>query len=388
MILSSRSNTIATGLAMFAMFFGAGNITFPLLLGQVMGDENIYAVSGMLMTAVLMPIVGLMAMVLYQGNYEQFFYRVGKTPGFLLIILSLVLLGPLCVIPRAVTLTHAIFDYTVLPISLWSFSAIACLVIFIFAAPRGKVLDLVAYFLTPLLLLFLATIVIKGLLTPGFSHASGQTGFGAFLHGMLEGYNTLDLISGLFFSTLIVLRIHEHAPPTQRNNPRYLVKATFKASLVGGGLLALVYMGMSFVTALHGTHPFVAAARPDQLIGAISLAIMGQQAGIIAVLATGLACLTTAISLTVIFAEFLQKHIFKHKINYLSCVVLTLLVTFGMSLLSFAGIMKLILPVLIIFYPVFIVLSLFNIGHKLFGLEMIKLPLILTFVASLSIYLW
>ena len=388
MKLSIKSSTVATGLAMFAMFFGAGNIIFPLLLGQVMGDQNFYAVLGMLLTAVVMPIVGLMAMVLYQGDYEQFFYRVGKAPGFFLILLSLILLGPFCVIPRAVTLTHAIFDYTVFSTELWSFSAIACLVIFIFAASRGKVIDLVAYFLTPLLLVFLAIIVIKGLLTPGMAQASHQTIGGAFSHGMIEGYNTLDLMSGLFFSTLVVLRIHQHAPTTHKNNSRYLVMATLKASFVGGGLLALTYIGMSFVTAIHGSHPLVAAARPDQLIGAVALAILGKQAGIIAVLATALACLTTAISLTVIFAEFIQKHLFKNKLSYVACVALTLLVTFGMSLLSFSGIMKLILPVIIVFYPVFIVLSLLNIAYKLFGWQTIKLPLVLTFFASLAIVYW
>jgi LIVCS family branched-chain amino acid:cation transporter len=386
MTLSIKSSTVATGLAMFAMFFGAGNIIFPLLLGQVMGDQNIYAVLGMLITAVVMPIVGLMAMVLYQGNYETFFYRAGKVPGFLLILLSLVLLGPFCVIPRAVTLTHAIFDYTVFSTSLWSFSAIACVVIFIFAASRGRVIDLVAYFLTPLLLIFLAIIVVKGLLTPGLEQVSGPSVGAAFSHGMIEGYNTLDLMSGLFFSTLVVLRIHQYAPITHKDNSRYLVMATLKASLIGGGLLALSYIGMSFVTALHGTHPIVAAARPDQLIGAVALAILGKQAGILAVLATALACLTTAISLTVIFSEFIQKHLFKNKLNYVACVALTLLITFGMSLLSFSGIMKLILPVIIVFYPVFIVLSLLNIGHKLFGLQMIKLPLLITFFVSLAIY--
>jgi LIVCS family branched-chain amino acid:cation transporter len=186
----------------------------------------------------------------------------------------------------------------------------------------------------------------------------------------------------------VVLRIHQHAPTAHKDNPRYLVNATFKASLIGGGLLALIYIGMSFVTAMHGTHPLVIAARPDQLIGAVSLAILGKQAGIIAVLATALACLTTAISLTVIFAEFLQKHIFKNKVHYVMCVVLTLLVTFFMSLLSFSGIMKLILPVIIVFYPVFIVLSLLNIGHKLFGWNVIKLPLVATFFASLAVYYW
>jgi LIVCS family branched-chain amino acid:cation transporter len=138
---------------------------------------------------------------------------------------------------------------------------------------------------------------------------------------------------------------------------------------------------------LHGTHPVLAAAQPDQLIGAVSAAMLGREAGIIAVLAMTLACLTTAISLTIIFSEFLRKHLFANKLDYTWCVVITAGITFCVSLLGFSGIVKAILPIIMVLYPVFIVLSLLNIGHKLFGLQMVRLPLLLTFLLSLGIYL-
>ena len=69
------SNTIATGFAMFAMFFGAGNVVFPLSLGLMAQDKNIYAIVGLLITAVGVPFIGLMSMTLFNGNYKHFFEK-------------------------------------------------------------------------------------------------------------------------------------------------------------------------------------------------------------------------------------------------------------------------------------------------------------------------
>ncbi|HOK52804.1 MAG TPA: branched-chain amino acid transport system II carrier protein, partial [Bacteroidales bacterium] len=89
------SQSLAIGLALFSMFFGAGNIIYPLAIGQYAGDKNIFAMAGMLLTAVLMPIAGVVAMVLFDGDYRQFFGRLGRMPGFLLGLVTISLLGPL-----------------------------------------------------------------------------------------------------------------------------------------------------------------------------------------------------------------------------------------------------------------------------------------------------
>lgn len=67
------SNTIATGFAIFSMFFGAGNVVFPLALGQFAKDKHPYAAFGLVLTAVIVPFIGLIAMALFNGNYKHFF---------------------------------------------------------------------------------------------------------------------------------------------------------------------------------------------------------------------------------------------------------------------------------------------------------------------------
>jgi len=91
------------GLAMFSMFFGAGNVIFPLAVGQFAGDKNLFAMSGLIMTAAIMPIAGVIAMILFDGNIRHFFGRIGRVPGFLLATLAITLLGPLGSTPRCKT---------------------------------------------------------------------------------------------------------------------------------------------------------------------------------------------------------------------------------------------------------------------------------------------
>src|ERR1700730_16757905 len=104
---TNKSNTLATGLAMFSMFFGAGNIVFPLALGQIAQDKNFYAILGMLITAVGVPFLGLIAMTLFDGDYKRFFGRIGKVPGFIVAACIMGLIGPFGAIPRCIALSYS-----------------------------------------------------------------------------------------------------------------------------------------------------------------------------------------------------------------------------------------------------------------------------------------
>ncbi len=147
-----KSETISLGLAMFSMFFGAGNVIFPLAVGQYAGDKNFFAILGLIITAAIMPIAGVIAMLLFDGSYKQFFGRLGKVPGFLLALFIITLLGPLGSTPRCIALAHTTLSNTFLNMSPALFSAAASLVIFLFAIRKRYLLTLLGWILTPLLL--------------------------------------------------------------------------------------------------------------------------------------------------------------------------------------------------------------------------------------------
>ena len=100
------SYIITVGLAIFSMFFGAGNLVFPLKVGLESGCHTGFGMAGFILTAVCLPLLGLIAMILFDGNYDAFFERLGKNIGKVILFMCMVVIGPLLAIPRIVTLSH------------------------------------------------------------------------------------------------------------------------------------------------------------------------------------------------------------------------------------------------------------------------------------------
>lgn len=353
------------------MFFGAGNVIFPLVIGQAAGDQTLYAILGLLLTAVGVPFMGLVGIILFKGNYQHFFARLGKTPGLLLTILIMFLIGPFGAIPRCIALSYSTLKTSLPSLSLGLFSLIACFVIFAFTVKKNRTVELLGNILTPFLLISLFIIVVAGLSAPSDWQASLSTPLQSFKHGLIEGYNTMDLLASFFFSSII---FHGLKSQCQASNPassnRLLFYTTLKASCIGALLLSLVYIGFSFVAAYHMTTLDV---EQDELLGALTLKILGPHAGIVAALTIALACLTTAIALAVVFAEFLQKVLCQDRINYVSALTLTLIVSYFISTLEFKGIVALLAPLLQVIYPLLIILTLVNIIYSLFSEKGIEL---------------
>lgn len=375
-----QSTTLATGLAMFSMFFGAGNVVFPLALGQFAQDQTSYAILGFLLSAVGVPFIGLIAMTLFDGNTKDFFGRIGRLPGFVLSCVIMALIGPFGAIPRCVALSYAAISIYLPSLSIVTFSAISCALIFLFTYKQSKILDLLGYVLTPFLLAALALIIVLGLATPAVAPVSELPSFDAFLHGLEQGYQTMDLLGAFFFSTVVLVCLKKGLDSTQRGNYQLLVKQTLKASCIGASLLAVIYIGFGFVASIHGASLMDSPA--DKLIGNISQLVLGPYAGIVACLAVALACLTTAIALAAVFAEFIHHEVSVNRIGYMPALVGTLVVTFFFSTLNFSGIVKILGPILQLCYPALIVLSVANIAKKLWGFDWVKTPVAVTFALT------
>ncbi len=379
-----KSHSLAIGLAMFSMFFGAGNVIFPLVVGQIAGNQTPYAISGLLLTAVGVPFMGLIGIILFQGHYPSFFARMGKIPGFILAALIMLVIGPFGGIPRCIALSYSTMKVSWPSLSLGIFSSFSCLIIFLCTFKKNRILDLLSYIFTPLLLLSLFVIIIAGLLMPANLQPSSLTPFQSFTHGLIEGYNTMDLLASFFFSSIIFNGLKHKIQLEGENQDKEIFFLTLKASCIGAFLLSLIYVGFSVVAAYHA--PSLAIQSQDELLGNLTLKILGPQAGLIATLTIALACLTTAIALAAVFADFLQKVLLRHRINYLTALLLTLTVACLVSSLEFQSIVALLAPLLQVAYPALIVLTLANIIHRLFQFKPIKIPVYVVLVSTLILY--
>ena len=368
-----QSDAVVTGLAMFSMFFGAGNIVFPLALGQLAGDKNLFAISGLLITAVGMPFLGLIGMILFNGNYESFMGRMGKLPGFILILLTIALIGPLAGIPRCITLSFDnIAPYLPGGITLFGFSIVAAATIFLFAIKESSIIDILGYVLSPLLLIALGLIMVFGLIFAPPAALSSYSSSDLFLRGITTGYQTMDLLAAIFFASVVLSILREKMHPDKRSDYKHIASLAFKASIIGASLLAIVYLGMSFVSARYGM--VLSSHTSQQLLGAIAAQVLGRFAGLVVSTAVALACLTTAITLTVVTADFIKDDLAGGMLGYRSSLLVTLGLTIIVASLKFEGIVAMIAPVLVLCYPAIIVLSALNIAYKLWNVQMVKGP--------------
>lgn len=383
---TEKNNTISTGLAMFSMFFGAGNVVFPLALGQYAQDKNLFAILGLLISAVGVPFIGLISMTLFNGDYKEFFGRLGKIPGFLLAAAIMCLIGPFGAIPRCITLSYSTVKIFLPETSLMTFSFISCLIILALTIRKNNILDILGYVLTPFLVGSLAVIIAVGLWTAPSAPAADHSPFTIFFIGLLEGYQTMDLLGAFFFSSVVLTCLERSLNKNAKESQyRRMIGLALRASVIGAGLLALTYVGFSYVTAFHSAA--LAGIPKDELAGRVANLVLGSYAGIFACGVVALACLTTAIALSSVFAEFLHKDVSFNKINYEGALIITLVISFFVSTLNFTGIAHIVAPILEICYPGLIVLSILNIAYKLYNFQPVKVPVFATFALSLIGYL-
>lgn len=379
-----KVNTLTVGLAMFAMFFGAGNIVFPLALGQYAKSQSLFAIMGLLITAVGVPFLGLISMTLFNGNYTHFFERIGKIPGFIVTVFIMGLIGPFGALPRCITLSHSTFSMFWSGVSLPIFSLISCILIFLFTFRKSKLLEILGVVLTPFLLISMIIIVIKGFIDSPPAPPALESPERIFWLGFIKGYQTMDLLGAFFFSTVILDCLETNGLNEKHHNYRKMVFITLKASMIGATLLALSYIGFCYIAAFNSG--FLQDTPPDKLLGVIAMQVLGPYAGLTAMIAVALACLTTAIALAAVFAEFLHHKITFEKLPYIPSLILTLIVSYFVSTLSFSGIANFLVPLLEICYPSLIVLSVLNIAYKLHHFQPVKIPVLIAFLLSLFFY--
>jgi len=375
-------HVLTTGLAMFSMFFGAGNVVFPLIVGQMAGDQAWAAIIGLSLTAVGIPFIGLFAMVLFEGDYHAFFARIGRIPGFLATLFILTLIGPVGAIPRCIALSFSTLKMYEPSLSTVLFSLLSCILIFLATYRRNRIVDLLGAVLSPVLVVCLAVIIVKGIWTHPAAAVSGADIWSTFTFGMNEGYNTMDLLGTFFFSGVVIAGLREivGGVGSQRMIARYALQASF----IGAALLGAVYAGFILVASYYGST--LAGLSGEVLLGSIAHIVLGKIGGLFVSLAVVLACLTTALALASVFAEFLHIHVFRKVVCYRSSLILTLITTFIFANLKFSEIVAMLYPVLVIVYPVLMVLTLVNIAYKLYGFKPVKTPVVLATIASIVWY--
>jgi LIVCS family branched-chain amino acid:cation transporter len=378
--MKTKALILSTGLAMFSMFFGSGNLVFPLIVGQMSEGHFGLAALGIFLTGVLVPFLGILAMLLFKGSSHDFFIRFGKPATFWFPLVALSLMGPFGVLARCITVAHGAFQLVLPNTPLWIFSLISCGALFFLTIRKNRIISLLGSILTPFLLLSLATIVLCALNgSPLPSTESFEGGWKSFSTGIFQGYQTMDLLAAFFFSIFVIKHLQNHLGPEE--NPTKSLPIFLKASLVGALLLSTVYFGLVLMGAVYA--PELSLVPPQEMLGFVAQKTLGPWAAPVVCVAVILACLTTAIILTSLFADFLRKEVTKNQIPPYIAVITTLIIAFFTSTLEFSGIARVIGPILEVIYPALIVLTILSIFQKLWGWKIVRMPTAVAFVLKL-----
>lgn len=383
-----KTGVIAAGLALFSMFFGAGDLIWPLILGGNAGDKNLFAMLGLLITGVSLPLLGLMAMMLFEGDYRRFFGQVGRIPGIILVFIIQAILGPFGSIPRLMTLAHATLKpYLPELISLPVFSILASLLIYVFTVKRQRVVDIIGLFLCPVLLLSLGLILLLGFMHPPAPVVSTMDDRDSFWYGLNVGYNTLDLIASFIFAPLVLSYFtYDERGIDPLEARKHVFKKMIKACAIAGGLLAAMFIGLTYIASFYT--PVLPMHNPEERLATISMHLLGTKGAFFSCIAVSLSCLTTAIPISIISADYIHKDFMREKGSINFAIAFSLGLSALVANLGFMGIADLLAPILQILCPGLIILSVLNILHKLYEMRMRRIPVFAAFAISLMTYFY
>ena len=356
----STNDIIVIGFALFAMFFGAGNLIFPPFLGKIVGANFAVAMLGFLITGVGLPLMGILASAKIEGSFSNMASRAGKIFSLVSGTALILAIGPLLAIPRTAATTYELGVKPLFP----SVNPLAAIIIYFlinsaFVLKPSSIIDSIGKVLTPLLLIMISLIIIKGIIAPvGTVEPTGVTN--VFPNALLEGYQTMDAMASVIFSSIIISSVISRGYKTRSQ----IVSTTIKSGLVAVAGLAFVYGGLLYLGA-QTVKILPQDITKTELVVEIARRTLGSFGSIALGLSVALACLTTSIGLTATAAEFFSKTVSKGKISYTVNVLIITMLSILIASMGVDNIVRFASPILSILYPVVIVLILTTLMGKL-----------------------
>lgn len=369
--LTMRQKILVAG-TLFGMFFGAGNLIFPVHLGQLAGRNVIPAIIGFIVTAVGIPIFGVAAIgITHSDGLQTLSSKVGKGYGIFFTCLLYLTIGPLFAIPRCATVS---FTTGITPLLgadsperlyLLLFSAVFFAFVLFFSLRPGKITVWIGKIINPLFLFFFAVLMLAALLAPGAAVSAVEPveayRSDAFFPALIEGYGTMDAIAGLAFGIVVIDVIRRMGV----DNDDAIAEDVLSSGLLTGALMALIYV-VSIVVGAQSRGLFELSENGGIALTQIAGHYLGGVGLFILAFTITFACLKTSIGLVTACAETFSK-MTNGKISYRSWAILFTVFSFAVSNIGLSAIIEYSIPMLMLIYPPAIVLILLAFLGKFFA---------------------
>ncbi len=380
-----RKEMLLISFMLFSLFFGAGNLIFPPFLGQSAASSSISALAGFLITAVVLPVLGVIVVAQFDG-LDLLAKKAGKTFALIFTILIYVSIGPGLGIPRAASVPFemAVAPYLPEGANLPLFMILYSLVFFVIATwlalNPSKLVQRIGNYLTPSLLILIVFLFISFVLNGEKSVAEPLAAYqsSAFLTGFSEGYQTMDTIAALNFGLVIATTLTTFGLKEKKS----VLKHTVVAGISAGTILASVYVMLT----LMGM--FSSGVYPIQDNGAWTLRcivyqLFGNPGAILLAAIFTLACLTTCVGLITSISQFFST-LWK-KVSYRTWVFVIVVFSFLICNLGLNQILSISIPILNAIYPVSIMLILLGLSDKFYRNSPYVYPVVIGATSVVSV---
>lgn len=347
-------DTIIIGFALFAIFFGAGNLIFPPYLGVTAGENWGITTLAFLISDPLLSIIAVMVVAALGGSALNVGRRIHPLFASALAAICVLLIGPIFAVPRTGASTHEIFVQSYFPSApQWITSLVFFGIVLWITYKENSVMDAIGKYLTPILLLILFLIFVGAVLQPNASFAATDR-TGLFAQGFKEGYQTMDVLGAPLLAGVVMKDITRRGYLNKKDQFRMM----FGVGIVAFILLALVYSTLAYSGASMST-VIDSTAQRAAMLTTIVKNLLGSWGQLAMGLAVCFACLTTAIGLTTTCGQYFEE-VSKGKISYKKTILVTVAVEFIISFVGVDSLINLAVPVLTFIFPIMIALILFS----------------------------
>lgn len=352
--MKKYKDIITIGFALFAMFFGAGNLLLPPFIGLQIGDHIWITILAFGLTGILLPFLGVLSIVQSGNSIQDLGNRIHPLLAPILGAIIMLCIGPLIAIPRTAATT---FEVGILPL-FPSFSPVASALIFFsitwaLTIIPSKVVDIIGNILTPALLVLLLFLIIIGICFPLGEYAiSDVSATEAFVLGFTEGYQTLDVLASVIFAGIIIAAAQSKGYTNKDDKSKIVIAAGALSAIC----LFVIYGGLVYLGSTSNIAD-LNISRSTLLIH-IAKSTLGPYGMIAIAISIALACLTTAIALTSAVGTFFAR-MTHGKIKYKTLVTLCCLFSATLSISGVDNIIKFAYPPLAFVYPIVITLVLY-----------------------------
>lgn len=380
-----RKELLVTSFGLFSLFFGAGNLLIPPLLGYKAGNDWFLITIGFMITAVVIPILGILAHARLQGTLFDFGKKVSPTFSLIYCILIYVIAVAIPS-PRTAAATHEIAVFPAFGTCPLLTSAIYFSLVLVFVLNRSKILNFIGKFLTPFIVIMLLAVISIALFSSEFNTEMSQFET-PIVTGILEGYQTFDAIGAVVVGAVIIVSLNfDNMAVEAYESKRTLIR---KSGLIAGLGLFIIYAGLIAIGAYYSSEITVNGALSNDmqranLLRAISISSLGKFGNTVLSILISLACFTTAIGIVAGTADYFKGLLNNSKMVYVITAILACVLGVGVGQLDFNSIIVVAEPVLLFIYPITIVLILLIVLPQRLATRLVyKIVVIITFLFSI-----